>query len=466
MKSRPSIGLILLRAEWFDTVVALPALVQAVQSDQDAIVALFQDNFELDHTWVINSTPSLDRSAKEIRSSQVDLFVLVFQVWAEDAYLLPLLRSIAGRPLAVWCYQPWQRLPEKISFIEVLRGSGPVGTFEGLGTLRNLAAPYFFTYGSPADGRVIEDLLVAARGAQVWRALRSARFGLLPSRNEQMQSTFVDEFRLMADIGPQVQMLSVAELKSAADCLPEREVMDYLEHLRQEYPRHGVSDETLALAARASLGLAHLAVDHHLDVLSINDISTELHATFGLRPCLYPPMLYQANIPLGLEGDLGAAAALFVLHRLVGSPLLFVEFWFWDMEENLLVGGHAGPQDPRLAHPGGAWISLDYEYAQSDSTTGAHLQFVARPGRVTLFQLRGTTQGWQALLAGGEALASAPRLEGYPHAVIRLDAPLEEFLPRVAQVGSTQHWIMAYGDVLAEVEAFCRLAGVPVEVID
>jgi L-fucose isomerase-like protein len=460
---KPKIGLFLLRAEWFDSVVALPALVDAVREDEQAIRAALEEAGELVSTWVVDSAGSLAEAVRAARSGDADLFVLVFQVWAEDFYLKPLVAAIGGRPLAVWCYLPWERPPRPAPFVSVLRGSGPVGTFEGLGTLRNLGVRFFFTQGAPGDPRVQSDLAAYARAAQVRRALQSARFGLLPGRNEQMQSTFVDEFRLLAEIGPLVFPLSVGDLQRKSQALPDGEVAAYLEHLRAAYPIRNVSSETLALAARASLALARLAVDGSLDLLSLNDIAPELHEVIGLRPCLYPPILEEAGIPLGLEGDLGAATALFVLHRLAGPPLLFTEIWFWDEAENVVVGGHAGPVDPRLARPGKAWISHDFEYAQSDRSDGAHFQLVARPGRVTLLQLRGTPGGWQAILVGGEALDTEPWLEGYPHAAVRLDFPVDTFVRRVANVGSTQHWIMAYGDVSHEVLALCELLGVPVE---
>ncbi len=465
MNDLPKIGLILLRAEWFDSVVALPELVTAVQDDAAEISRQLGTQLRVEAVWVVNSAESLRQAVVEIRNTDVDLFVLAFQVWAEDFTLRPLVEALGGRPLAVWCYVPWQRLPGKLSFIDVLRGSGPVGTFEGLGTLRNLGVAYSFTHGAPDDPRMLKDLSVAARAAQVRKALRSARFGLLPYHNEQMQSTFVDEFRLLADLGPSVEYFSVGELQNAAEALPKADVQAYVEDLRRRYPVRGVSAETLALAARASLGMAHLAAERRLDVVSFNDISPEMHQVLGLRPCLYPPLFDEAGVGVGLEGDLGAATALFVLQRLAGSPVFFVEFWVWDEVENIIIGGHAGPQDPAVAQPEQVWISQDYEFAQSDRTEGAHLQFVARPGPVTLLQLRGTPSGWQAILARGQSLGGAERLEGYPHAVLRLDAPIDRFLRQVAGVGSTQHWIMVYGDVAAEVQTFCELARVPLEII-
>lgn len=461
----PRVALILLRAEWFDSVVALPELVISVQEDESVIRDFLAQSFEVTAVWVVNSQDSLHACTNEIKTLQANLFILAFQVWAEDFYLNPIVDALTGRPLAVWCYLPWKQPPQLASFTQVLRGSGPVGTFEGLGTLRNMGVKFTFTHGPPQAPRVRQDLEIAAHAAQVWHLLRSARFGVLPARNEQMQSTFVDEFRLRSELGPQVQYLSVAELARRSASVQVKEVHDYLQYLHDTYRIQNVNPEDLELAARASLGLAHLAIDHHLDVLSLNDIVPELHETLGLRPCLYPPILDQYDTSLSLEGDLGAATALYILRHLANSPTLFVEFWYWDEARNVIIGGHAGPQDPSLARPGQAWISHDYEFAQSDRRRGAHFQFIARPGRVTLLQIHATPQGWQALQVGGEALEGPPKLEGYPHAAIRLDPPIDTFVRRVAQAGSTQHWIMAYGDLEAEFQALCELANIPLETI-
>jgi len=463
MLRRPCVGVVLLRAEWFDSVVALPQLSDAVDADVRALADALAGSFELAGLWVVNSAAALERAERALLGSRLDLVVLAFQVWAEDWYLMPLLRAIGDTPLAVWCYMPQPRPPRPASFIEVLRSSGAVGTLEGLGTLRNLGANFSFTLGAPSSPRVLADLGRAARAAAVRTDLRRARFGLLPYRNEQMQSNFVDEFRLLTELGPKVEYLSVGQLAQRAAAVRQSELDAWLADLRLRYPVRGVSEATLAMAARASLGLAHLASEWHLDVLSFNDIAPELHEVLGLRPCLYPELFSDAGTLLGLEGDLGAATALFVLNRLTGSATLFGEIWFWDEPDNLVVLGHAGPQNPALAADGHAWISHDYEFAGSDRTEGAQLQFVARPGQVTLFQVRATPLGWQALATRGEALASEPWVEGYPHAVVQLQVPVSEFFHRAAEAGSTQHWGLAYGDALDDLAMLCTLLGVPLE---
>jgi L-fucose isomerase-like protein len=336
---------------------------------------------------------------------------------------------------------------------------------EGLGTLRNLGIHYLFTWGPPTEGRVRLELLAFARAGQSWRELRRSRIGLLPTRSEQMRSTWVDEFRLHADIGPTVIPLSVAELRDVSEGLPKEQVDAFLADLRAGFRIDGVDDETLAWAARCSLGMATLAVEAKVNLISLHDTAAELHAQLGLRPCLYPSLYDQSEITTGLEGDLGAAVALLMQRSFSGGPLFFSEIWYWDEAENTVVCGHAGPQNPRVAVPGTAWITPDYEYAQTDSYAGAHLQFVARPGQVTLLQVRCTPLGWQAVAARGEALETGPRLEGYPHAAIRLEPPIGIFLRQLARVGTTQHWAMAYGDTMAEIRAICFLLKIPLEEI-
>jgi hypothetical protein len=202
---RPRIGLILLRAEWFDSVVALPELVEAVQADASEMLDRLGERFDVAANWVVNSAGSLTACQQAVQAAEVDLFVLAFQVWAEDFYVLPLGGPSAAGPWPCGATCPAATAAPGL-VRRLLRGSGPVGTFEGLGTLRNLGVDFFFTQGSPSD--LCCATLRPPPAPPVRRMLRAARFGLLPGRNEQMQSTFVDEFRLLADFGPTIVPLS------------------------------------------------------------------------------------------------------------------------------------------------------------------------------------------------------------------------------------------------------------------
>ncbi len=144
---------------------------------------------------------------------------------------------------------------------------------------------------------------------------------------------------------------------------------------------------------------------------------------------------------------------------------MLVEVWFWDESRNQVICGHNGMQNPLLAEDNAAWISRDYENQNPELLEGAQFQFVARSGRVTLFQLRSTPKSWQAVALSGMCLESRPWVKGYPHALLRLDTTIEHFLNRLASVGASQHWILAYGNVIEELESLCQMANIPLEVL-
>ena len=465
MQEKPRVGLILMRATWPDSPESREIL-DGVRVDTQAILDRLNQHFEIQSPWVVDSQESLHACQKALRESDLDLVLLAFQTGAEDIFLTSLLQAIGTRPLLLWCYAAWGRLPGAISAAEIMRVSGSVGTFGALGTLRNLDVPFLFTFGAAEDPRLIDDLVVAGRAALMRKALRSARFGVIPSRSDRMQSTFVDEYRLMTDFGPRVVYVPVNDYKELAEAIPQERVDAYVDHLTRHYPVRNVARDGLDRAARAALGLADLAQNLEINVMTVNDDSLDLRRSFGVNPSLYPdiPGLPEDRL-FQPESDLGAATANYILHSLTGSPTMFLELWFWDEARNIFIGGHAGMQNPALGEAGAVCIVPDEALCREGGQPGAQFQFPAHAGRVTLFQLRSTPQGWQAIAATGIVLEGTPSLEDYPHAIIRVDATIAHVLNRLAETGATQHWVMSYGSVLHEIEAFCQMEKIPLEVL-
>jgi len=136
-----------------------------------------------------------------------------------------------------------------------------------------------------------------------------------------------------------------------------------------------------------------------------------------------------------------------------------MQVWFWDKARNLVVGGSTGLQSSSFADPGNFFISGDYVCSREDPDGGAQLEFVTRPGRVTLLQVRDTPDGWKAMATSGICLESDLWAEGIPQAIVRLDCTVERFLETMAEFGSTQNWILAYGSFLPELKAFFEIKG-------
>jgi len=158
-------------------VAAFPALREAVKEDGEKIHDYLSDIYDLSGEWQVSSQPDLAACCKDLRAVDLDLVILVYQVWAEDYFLNDLLQAVGERPMVVWGYQPWRNPPRPASFMDVLRGCGPVGTFEALGTICNLEKKFLFVHGAPGEARLTAEMASIGKAARVCSQLRSARFG-------------------------------------------------------------------------------------------------------------------------------------------------------------------------------------------------------------------------------------------------------------------------------------------------
>lgn len=465
----PRLGLVLIRTDWSGWGEPQDVTEEIADDTGEMAGALARD-FELHGPWIVDSAVTLEACKKALRETELDLVVVAYQTWEEDRLLVNLLDAVGKRPLVVWCYLPRgasasRRSAQPLESPYLLLNSGPVGTFAALGTLNNLGVPFLFTYGSPNDPRLLHDLRVAVRAARAKGMLREARIGLLPSMEHMMECTVVDAARLRDDLGPVVENIPGEAYLNALQTVTQESIDGYLADLHARYPVKGVSDETLRSAAAAALGLAQLANNFNLDYVGIDDNSPEVISAAGMRPSLYPGPLESGKALFQSDTDLGVATASLVLHWLTGSPVLLAEIWFWDGPKNQVTAGHHGLQNPEMGHKDHVWVSPDLYFAPPPGSEGAQNQFIARPGRVTLFQLRSSPSGWKAIATSGMCLELRPWTETCPHAVVRLDAQIDHFLKRIARVGATQHWALAYGSVLPEIEAFCQVANITLEIV-
>jgi L-arabinose isomerase len=463
-REKPRIGLLLLTAEWFTQIGAsqgsFRGLPQVLEQDGAQICAALRSEVEVVNPGVLATRHQVREAVALFKKEDVDLLVACQVTWGEDRLIIDAVQQLPSIPLFLWCYTPFTKLPDQVTMRDLFRSSGPVGALQASAPLKRLGKKFGFACGSYQNTEALRRIVEFSKASRTARELRAATVGVLPYRCDQMTGTFVDEFRLKKEIGPELKYISVSDYFKICEAIPPERVEAFVRDLKASYRiASEVTEAGLAKSARVSLGLADLVEKYNLDAVAIEDVSEELHRVLGLRPCLYVPALF-ARAVVSMEAEVGGAVALLMLKKLSRRAPMYTEIFTFDEVENCLLAGHAGIHDIELAESeDDILIEPDGEYVESERDS-CWMRFRAKAGQVTLLSLFCDVDRFKMVIASGESLGGKDKLLGSPHAYIKLTTPLAEFFEKAVKTGMTQHWAVVHGDFVHELVALADVLGV------
>lgn len=455
---KPKIGLVFFAARWFEEVVLgagenSKEFSRFLNEDTGKIKDALSKENEVVSFPVVTSMGKAWTVSEKILAQNLDAVVFCSMVWTEDEYLLAFKDVMKIKPSIIWGFTPYKNSPEKSDIMTLFKNSGIVGTVQGFNVVVKMGVKPFYVFGSVLDPEPVTKINKITKAAKVFKELKKTKLGILPYRNFQMIVTYVDEFRLYSQIGPVVEYISCLQLKNATDTIPDSKAIDYVKEIKSKFKIDSkITQENLFKSAKAALGFEKIIFDNKLDGIALSDLIPELHEVMGLRPCLYTEKLAKSETVVGNEGDLGGTTAMMILRKLTGSPVMFTEIFNLDYEKNTIGAGHAGPSNYLTAQSDDkVTITPDYELMDATSDIGGvWMEFIGKPGRVTILNFICTLDNFQMTILNGQSLGGSVRFDGYPHYAIKIDPKMIDFLDSNALNGTSHHWAVVNGDVKEE----------------
>jgi len=461
---KPRIGILFVTSGWFREVG-----LQDPSGDTSARVeALARETVErlsesLDPVYpgVLFSAEEARKAGRALRGEALDGLLLAPLMWCEDQIVRAALGELPALPLLLWTYSPEAALPEFVPFQRMIQGSGAVCTLQLSGMLRREGYRYRSVVGPREDPEVYREIALLTRAMALAADLRGLRVGLLPFPCGQMSTTYVDEFALRRRYGVELRYLELERVRAAAQGIPEGEVAAFRRDIEASGHELRVEEGNLAEGIRYALALEAVLAQEGLQVLAMNDVIEEMHASFGLRPCLANPRMSDSGVVISMEGDVAAGVCMYLLRRALEQSPMYTETFSVDYEANALLLGHAGYHDTANADPDHpVEIVPDVEYENTDRFSGAVSFFKYRPGPVTVVNSVWDGEGLKWVAFQGASLAGPPKMDGNSHLLCRLEPPVREFFRRSVESGVSQHWIVVSGRHLQVLAILCEGLGI------
>lgn len=412
---------------------------------------------------VVYTREELKNAMELFSAEQPDMIFAMFLSWSDDFAWIRFLRDMPPIPLLfATIVEEAAGFSDSFTedrFVDFLAAGGLVGSLEASGSAGRFRRPMMRTViGSLSH--VMEETRHFSRAAAMRRQLRQTAFGLLPSYNEVMWATYVDPYALFMNAGPELHFLSVSALEDEISALSDDEVQAAAASILEQYPNDGTiqMDKMLASVA-ASLAMEHLARKSGVELLVLNDVDTALLTRIGLRPG-FSPCPGTDDVMVVPEGDIGGGMACYILNRLSGCHVNFIEPFYINRSDDTFTVGHAGPHD--YTNPGGKTIiSLDTRFAKSSYRyAGAPFAWhVISPGEKTMVHISQHNGSFKMAAAVVDALECSHFLAGYSHGILQSRIPAEEFFDKLLNYGVTQHYALANGNWLKELSMTAELLG-------
>lgn len=465
LKRKPRIGLLLIGAERFQPLgegTEEGTYRERKERETKVLLDRFSEFADVVFDETVYTREGAQKAADRFYQEKVDGVVASFLSWAEDFAWIRFLRELPPMPLMLVSFVrdslAITDTNDENQFVDFLSAGALVGFQEASGSFRRFDRPMSTMFIGTLD-QVTPRVKTFAQACKARAILRSSRLGLLACYNEAMWATYVDPYNIFMKIGPEIRFLSVMEvvdeIAHTDDALVDGIVKDLCGRY-EVYPN--VDFEKFHASVKATRAMEEVARKNGIDLLVLNDIDTVLFRFVGLRPGFAPldPAEQRVTVP---EGDIGGGLATYILQMLAGVPANFIEPFYIDHPNGAIVAGHAGPNHYHTGK-GNTIIARDERFAKSQwKYAGAPFAWHVFPAGVkTMLHMSEKNGRMKMVCTLVECLPTKHYLASYSHANFRpLTGTPEELFQKICENGVTQHYGIADGDHLDELEMLAKI---------
>jgi L-fucose isomerase-like protein len=395
------------------------------------------------------------RAIEELGRSDFDLLILCVAGWIPSHAVISVLSPFRHLPLLLWGLAGWTERGTLVTTADQAGTSALRKPMEDMG----LDFRFFYEiYDQPVG---MERIVRYAHACHTARRLRGARIGQMGYRDMNLYGTMFDGVSLRTRIGVEVEFMEMLEMVQRTEKVPEAEIRRVIDHVLKDWKfLKPAEPATLQKGAAWYLAIRDKVMERGWQAVSLIDVGG-FKKLLGFPPSMIFTLLSEdpaiCTVP---ENDSLGAVTQVMVRGMTGQIGAYFEFYEF-MKDRVLVG--VPDFVPREVVDGELTV-LPSKFG--DFGEGVLNVSKVKTGRVTMCRLTSSGDRYAMHIATGRAetpraweecgwAPPAPRL---PSLEIVLDTPVEEFAQRVM----SQHYIVVFGDVAADMAELCRLLGVAV----
>lgn len=394
-----------------------------------------------------------DTAIAELRAKNIDALVILSGTFALGGLAMQFAQAFANLPLLLWA---WQEPTEQTG---KLRLNSLVGVNVNASNLYKLGHRPMTLYASLDDPQTIETISKFARVAGILRDLKNLRIAFIGGHAPGFDDLAVDKMNLRRTTGVQVIDVGLQILVAKAKAVTtDRAHATSLDLLKQFDDVVEISARQGDLFAALVIALTEFASENNFDALTLKCWG-DLVEAYGIAGCGVVSILNERGIYTGCEGDIMGTLTTLIARRMTGMHPFLTDFVAVDRNTNTGLLWHGGCGPVSLANP----KQKKHLFSHFAGGKGVTAGFALKPGRVTLLRLGDDGRHLRMLATTATALETEMQVRG-TLSRIQFDNDGTVFLDEILNNGWEHHLVMAYGEIVPELEMLARAMKIPLTI--
>lgn len=431
-----------------------------VIGDLQTVANRLRQDFDVVCPCVVDTLDAADRAGKVFAESDIDLLIVVEGTYTPDYISLQAIDYVPNVPVVVFTTQVAEDITPEDNYETVMRNSALIGTAQLSGTFAKMGRKYDIVVGSIGDERAYREIVRLARVRQVATRLRQVNIGIIGHVFRGMYDLENDKTKIRGSLGPNVIYIELSHLLKFWEAVPDHETWALVRSLKSRFRLKGPREEDLFRSCKVAIAMERLVEHLRLDALCFlgqHYIEKHTGAPARLGASL---MLEKGKYLVASEGDLAGLTLMHAMYWLCGSSPLQAEWGQYDATHNaVFMVGH-GVASPALAGDDDRVTLTGAPEEWGFQGSGVNVQFILKPGPVTMGHLLNASNGWQMLISGGDSLEYSCLPCDEIHALVKVERPVKEYLVEIQRHGVSHHAIIVHGDIRKELEFLASILGI------
>lgn len=397
---------------------------------------------------------SIDLLDAFLEECQPDLVILQNITFANAAYASEVLKKL-DCPILLWT------LREPVIDGGRLRLNSLTGAYSAANAIKAFRKePLNYIFGSPEEEEVRAKVGATIRTAKLKYDMRHLTVAAVGHTPQGFGFGRALDLEMLENFGASLESIEARELIDIAKGYSDEDVKDYLADAGERMcGLENTPEQNRKDFARLYRAYKEYVTDHHVGALA-SRCWPDFFTAFGTPVCAVLAMLNDLGVAASCEADTYGALSMYLGMQLTQQATFFGDPVSMDEKENTITFWHCGTAACSLAREDtGAKVDV-----HCNRKIGPTLDFGCKPCKeVTIFRIGKDSDGdFRFFIAGGEALDKPKQFNG-TSLVVKTNADAKTIVYESVEAGWEPHFVVAYGNVAAELEILAGMLNMEVQ---